>query len=391
MPSETVAIIGAGVAGLTAALALARHGMTSDIFEQAPALAEVGAGLQISPNASHILRELGVLGELEAVWTEPERIALVSGRTLRPISHVPVGGFARQRWSAPYGVLHRATLQKALLRAVENNPLCRLHLGTGIADATTGMLASEAERPVRLVVGADGVWSGVRKRIANPPQPGFSGNVAWRFTIPAAKAPHFLCRESVTAFLGPSSHVVSYPIREIDGFNVVAIASGVDPGQTWAAETTEARKRMLLGQFSGWNGAVRSLIEQAGQPTFWPLHQVTPGRWQNGHDTVLIGDAAHAMMPFAAQGAAMAIEDAFALAEKLAENRTLAHQLADFETERAARVAKVRARGVFNRFAYHARGPIRLGRDIVLSLRPPQSLAADFDWLYGYRVPTAAK
>ena len=387
MPVETVAIIGAGMAGLAAALAFARRGIASDIFEQAPALTEIGAGLQLSPNATGILARLGVLHELEEVWTEPERVELVSGTTLRPISHMPVGAFARHRWGAPYGVLHRSTLQRALLNAVETNPLCRLHLDSRITDTDPQALATTAGRKPDLVVGADGVWSKTRSRVANAPVPNFSGNIAWRFAIPDAAAPSFLKKDAVTAFLGPSSHLVSYPLKETGGFNIVAIASGVNPGETWEAETTDSQRRMLLRQFLRWNRAIIAMLEEAAQPIFWPLYEVSAGRWQNGRDMVLIGDAAHAMMPFAAQGAAMAIEDAFALAAKVSGPLPLVRALSEFETERGARIARVRARGAFNRFAYHARGPLRFGRDVVLSLRPPQSLAADFDWLYGYRIP----
>ena len=135
MPVEHAAIAGAGIAGLTAALALAKRGIRSDIFEQAGELAEVGAGLQLSPNASRILRELGVLAEIEKCWLEPEMIRLVAGDTLRQLAAVPAGRFARERWDAPYGVLHRATLQRVLLDAVRANPLCRLHLGSPIESA----------------------------------------------------------------------------------------------------------------------------------------------------------------------------------------------------------------------------------------------------------------
>lgn len=385
MPIERVAIIGAGMAGLTAALAFARHGIACDIFEEAPALIEVGAGLQISPNASHVLSELGVLPALEAVWTEPERIALVSGTSLRPLAHVPTGHFARERWGAPYGVLHRATLQQALLAAVEQNSLCSIHLDTPVRKDPHGTLAGITGRTYPLIVGADGVWSNLRADIPDSPEPDFSRNVAWRFTIPASARPDWLDAGQVTAFLGPSTHVVAYPLKEIDGFNIVAIASGISPGKTWDAQASDAQRRMLLGQFHRWDRRIVQLIERAEQPTFWPLYQVGAGRWHNGRDMVLIGDAAHAMMPFAAQGASMAIEDAFVLANRMAGPLPLAQALADFESERTRRIAKVRARGLFNRFAYHARGPIRLGRDIVLSLRPPQSLAADFDWLYGFK------
>ena len=166
---------------------------------------------------------------------------------------------------------------------------------------------------------------------------------------------------------------------------MVAIASGISPGETWEAKSTQAQRQMLLDQFRSWNRQIVSVLERAPAPTFWPPYQTIPGRWQNGRDTVLIGDAAHAMMPFAAQGAAMAIEDAFALAAHVAGAASIAEALDTFEAERLPRIARARARGKFNRFAYHARGPVRLGRDLVLSLRPPQSLAADLDWLYGYR------
>lgn len=388
MSIETVAIIGAGMAGLTAALAFARHGIASDIFEEADDLVEVGAGLQVSPNASRILAELGVLPALEAVWTEPERIGLVSGTSLRPIAHVPAGRFARQRWGFPYGVLHRATLQKALLDAARQNPLITLRLDTPVRQDAAASLTGITGKTYPLIVGADGVWSNLRSSIPNSPEPDFSRSVAWRFTVPKDAVPGWLAAGQVTAFLGPSSHLVAYPLREIGGFNVVAIASGISPGRTWDAEANEAQRRMLAEQFRRWDRRITALLEQAERPTFWPLYEVTSGRWHNGRDRVLIGDAAHAMMPFAAQGASMAIEDAFILASRVAKMQSAAslpQTLAAFETERMARIAKVRARGLFNRFAYHARGPVKLGRDLVLSLRPPQSLAADFDWLYGFK------
>lgn len=386
MPIEHVAIIGGGVAGLTAALSFARHGIASDIFEEATELREVGAGLQISPNASRILAELDVLPAIEAVWTEPERIALVSGTSLKPLAYVPVGRFARERWGAPYGVLHRATLQKVLLAAVEANALCTLHLGSPVRLDGSPSPRIVNGKTYPLAVGADGVWSNFRSQVQGSPTADFSGNVAWRFTVPKDRAPAWLPLDQVTAFLGPSTHLVAYPLNDMESVNIVAISSGISAGQIWDAEASEAQRRMLATQFRRWDRRVSELLQNTERPTFWPLCQVSNGRWQNGKDAVLIGDAVHAMMPFAAQGAAMAIEDAFLLAEKVVRRPSLPTALAEFESERTARAARVRARGKFNRFAYHARGPIRIGRDIVLSLKPPQSLAADLDWLYGYRI-----
>ncbi|RVM23677.1 FAD-dependent oxidoreductase, partial [Sinorhizobium meliloti] len=144
--ADPVAIVGAGIAGLTAALCLARKGFRTDIFEQADALEEAGAGLQLSPNASRILIELGLLPALERVWNEPEAISLTDGRSLRPLASVPAGARARERWGAPYGVLHRASLQTILLDAVRAEPLCRLHLGRRIADDPRTVITEASKR-----------------------------------------------------------------------------------------------------------------------------------------------------------------------------------------------------------------------------------------------------
>ncbi|MGZ9720787.1 FAD-dependent monooxygenase [Rhizobium miluonense] len=384
MPIKTAAIIGAGIAGLTTALALARHGIRSEIFEQAEALTEVGAGLQISPNASRILDTLGVLDTLRSLWLEPEEIRLVSGSSLRPVTSVPCGNFAIHRWGAPYGAVHRATLQKVLLDAVTANALCTLRLGQRINVKDRQALAGIAGRDLDVIIGADGVWSKARMLVPGAPSPIFSGNIAWRFTIAESAAPAAMNRTSVTAFLGPASHLVCYPIRENAAFNIVAIVSGSSTGHDWKAAGSKAQRDSMLEGFSGWNNAIRGMLEAQAQTSFWPLYAMGAGRWHNGGDTILIGDAAHAMMPFAAQGAAMAIEDAFELAGMLAKHIP-AEAFDLFEKRRAPRIARLRQRAAFNQFAYHARGPIRMARDIVLSLRPPQSLAADMDWIYGYR------
>ncbi|MCQ2004321.1 FAD-dependent monooxygenase [Rhizobium sp. NRK18] len=383
MTIKSVLIAGAGIAGLTAALAMARAGISSRIIEQAVDLQEVGAGLQISPNASRLLADVGVLSRLESVWLEPEAINLVSGQSLATLASVPLGAAGRRRWGAPYGVLHRATLQKALVEAVRDNTLCRLELGHRLEPET--LEAAMAESGAALLIGADGVWSRVRSRVPGAPVPRFSGNVAWRFVVPADQAPEVLRRDSVTALLGPSAHLVCYPLKEAGGFNLVAITSGINPGETWNAPSDPAGRALMESAFRSWHGTIRKLLGDAERPVFWPLNEVGSGRWQNGVDTVLIGDAAHAMMPFAAQGAAMAIEDAFELAALVARLQPVP-ALATFESRRRERATKLSRRAAFNKFAYHATGPVRIGRDLILSMRSPQSLAGDLDWIYGYRI-----
>lgn len=384
MPVKSVAIVGAGIAGLTAALSFARHGISCDIIERVERLEEVGAGLQISPNAARILDTLGVLPQIETQWLEPDAVNLASGHSLKQLVSLPMRQAARERWGAPYGVMHRATLQSVLLAAVRQNPLCRLHLGKQVEVADPAILSAMTLQEYDLIVGSDGVWSSARYAVAGSPAATFSGNIAWRFTLAADQLPDFLQKRSVTAYLGPSAHLVAYPLAETGGFNIVAIATGANPGDTWKAEAQGKQHALLLTQFRNWHPAFAHVLEAVSKPTFWPLFQAGEGRWQNGRDTVLIGDAAHAMMPFAAQGAAMAIEDAFELATFVTRNDNLGEALASFEAHRIPRIAKARKRAALNKFAYHARGPMRLGRDLMLSIRPPESFLADFDWLYGY-------
>lgn len=381
---RSATIVGAGIAGLTAALALARKGIASHIFEQAPALDEVGAGLQLSPNASRILADLGLLDALSNRWSEPDHIQLSSGQSLGPLASVPAGSAARTRWGAPYGVIHRASLQAVLLEAVTSDPLCRIVTGQRIDSAAE----AEGLAQTDLLIAADGVWSRLRPSVPGALPARYSGTVAWRFLVSGDDAPPFLNPRTVKAFLGPKAHLVAYPLSESGSFNIVAIHDLPEaPPKDWSRRGDAASQAGLLEAFAGWHADIRRLLRDASDPLVWPLYECPDGAWTDGSKTVLIGDAAHAMTPFAAQGAAMAIEDAALLANRITGAADIGQALRRFEGERRARVAKVRSRGAFNRFAYHARGPVALGRNIVLSLRKPEQLAGDLDWLYGYRTP----
>ncbi|MBB4005935.1 FAD-dependent monooxygenase [Allorhizobium taibaishanense] len=385
MSTKTVAIVGGGIAGLAASLCFARRGIASRIFEKTADLQEVGAGLQLTPNVTWILDELGILAALKQRWHEPQVVALASGISLKRLCAVPVQNHAQSVWNAPYGVVHRATLQRALLDAVEANPLCSLILGQRVESPDAQILRNPVtgERP-DLLIAADGVWSRLRNFVTGGPDVSFSGSIAWRMTIKEASAPAFLDRDAVTAYLGPRSHMVTYPLREVGSINIVAIGAGINPGEGWAAQTGANQGPLLERAFRGWNSGIRAMLATPHDTTFWPLFEAGPGRWQNGRDLVLIGDAAHAMLPFSAQGAGMAIEDAYELAGLVAE-KPRADALPAYEQRRQKRVYSVRKRGAINKFAYHARGPLQLGRDMLLSLRSGDSFARDLDWLYGYR------
>lgn len=379
-----IAIIGAGVAGLTMALALARKGFRPTVLEQAPVMAEVGAGIQLSPNATAILIEIGLGASLETFGHEPERINLVSGRTLASITHVPVGPDARWRWRAPYVVIHRADLQSALVKAAEQSGLVRLLLSSRIDAAERADLPSHIEdaagkRP-DIIIAADGVWSAARPLLGPRRSLRPTGQLAWRMMTTADAAKALFKPFDLTAFLAPGAHLVAYPLKHHGLVNLVAITAGGSDDRSWSQAGSDVD---FQHGFRHWSPTLLRLLRDAEQLGCWPICEVPDGPWQD-ESLVLIGDAGHAMPPYAAQGAAMAIEDAFVLANCLARNPNQPDlALSTYERLRKPRIGRVRWRAAFNRFAYHASGPFRLGRDMLLSLRKPESLAADFDWLYG--------
>lgn len=394
MPADTAQlqsaiVVGAGIAGLTAALALAAKGIDVHVIEQTLELSEVGAGLQVSPNGARILDQLGALAALRDRWTEPESVTLASGASLSPLTTVPLGSAGLQRWGAPYGVLHRATLHKALIEKVSENRRCTLHLGHRIDIPVIADLEAIAGGPAGLIVGADGVWSRMRRLVPGAGSAQFTGFVAWRFVVPQKDAPNILPRDRVTAFTGPDAHVVAYPLKEVGGFNLVAISHGADPGPAWSVIPSQEQRQAFVDQaFDGWHPDLKRLLLTAENPTWWPLFGVSDGLWTDTKKIALVGDAAHAMLPFAAQGAVMAIEDGFELAAQVSQ-MPLGAALRSFEALRRPRVRKVKARGDFNRVAYHARGPMKVARDALLALRPASSMAASMDWVYGHRAGEA--
>lgn len=395
--SRQIIVAGAGIAGLTAALAFARRGFAVQLYERAAKLDEIGAGLQLSPNATSLLRELGVLDALQRVAVRPEDVTLIDAGNLRPLARVRLGAFAEDRWGAPYLVAHRADLQSALLAAVSREPEIRLATGAAVSDFAPharGVTASVdhggkvVEATARLLVGADGVWSTLRGLAGDKGRSSFSGSLAWRATARASgPAGEILARignpRSVTVFVHPAAHFIVYPLRGGDALNIVGIAGGAAAGGGW---NTPADPTPLLAAVGDCASDFRLLLAAVENWTTWPIHTVSfDGPWTLG-GFALIGDAAHAMTPFAAQGAAMAIEDAVTLADCVAgAPADNGEALAAWEKARRARIDKAARRGALNRFAWHASGPVAFARDLFLRTRSPEKLAADLDWLYGWR------
>lgn len=398
LPRQVI-VAGAGIAGLTTALALAERGFSVHVFERAAGLAEVGAGLQLSPNATHILSRLGVLDLLRPAALKPDAVVLRDAATLKERTRVPLGAVAEARWGAPYLVAHRADLQSALLARAGRHPDITLSLGAAVRDVAVhrrGITASidhdgkVTEMAGALLVGADGVWSTIRG-LGAIGRSRFSGRIAWRTVVRAeSEAGRAFSRiapaNMVTAFMHPSVHLIAYPVRGGGAINLVAVTAGEPMGEVWSREVDPA---VLAVAMKGCAPELVRLVGEARPWTSWPLHMVEPGHpWIAPGGIALVGDAAHAMTPFAAQGAAMAIEDAAVLAHAVASKPgDMAAALEAYQAARRPRVARVVRRGAFNHFTWHADGAVAFVRDRVLALTPTARLVRSLDWLYGWKAP----
>jgi salicylate hydroxylase len=386
-------IAGAGIGGLTAALALARENIEVEIFERAPALEAFGAGLQLTPNATRVLGRLGVLETVRGLATAPRAIRILRGGDGVELARLPIED-AERRWGAPYLVIHRADLQRALVEGATRLPNVALHLGAEVVGAEAGEagVAIDVKRgPATtraagdVLVGADGLRSRVRERIGlgGADAPVFSGRVAYRATVEARRLAARWSASEVTLRLGAKAHLVHYPLR---GGSIVNLVAAIE--STWRGERIDhawdgaADRPALDRAFHDWSRETRALIGAAGDWRAWPLFVRPPiARFSLG-PIALLGDAAHPMTPFLAQGAALAIEDAEALARRLAQTKNIAKALAVYSRDRVARATRVQRDALTQGRIYHLSGPLALARDLTMRALGPHRLLDRFDWLY---------
>jgi len=391
--SREALVVGAGIGGLAAALGLARQGFAVDVFERAPALQEFGAGLQLTPNATRALARLGALAAAREIAMTPRAVRVLRGADGGELARLPVAG-AERRWGAPYLAVHRVDLHRVLAEAAAATGQVALHFGAEVAG-----VASEAEAASvglergavslretgETIVGADGLRSLVRARLGRgeTDAPRFSYRVAFRATVEAEwVAPRWRDNE-VTLRLGPRAHLVHYPLRGGSMINLVAViesngrsAAGDDP---WDGE---ADRETLDRAFRDWSHDARDLIAAPKRWRAWPLMLRPPlDRFAFGR-IALIGDAAHPMTPFLAQGAAQAIEDADALARRLGETDDVEAALAAYSADRVARANRVQREAAMQGRIYHLSGPFALARNLTMRALGPEGVLRRLDWLY---------
>ncbi|MGA8554276.1 MAG: FAD-dependent monooxygenase [Candidatus Acidiferrales bacterium] len=384
-----VGIIGGGIGGLALAATLAKVGIESRLFERAPAFGEVGAGLQMTPNAVKVIRELGGSDELRKVSFLPRSIVGRNWHSGKVAFRTPLIDECPRLYDAEFLHTHRADLHRILLSLAPSNSTTLSAQCVSVnqsKDTAVATFADHSEFEADLIVGADGIQSTVRKSLFGAEAPRFTGNMCWRMLIPFERPDFDLVSPDASFWLGPQGHVVTYYVSGGRAVNVVAIRET----DAWVEESWNIRSNRdeLLAGYPNWHPQVLDLFSRAENIFKWGLFDRDPmSTWSAGRLT-LLGDAAHPMLPFLSQGAAMAIEDGYVLGAVLAENADLAVALKRYEALRLPRTSRVQLESRKRGETYHISSPLRrLYRDALYRLRQmvnPQTTGIQADWVYSY-------
>jgi len=389
--AKHVAIVGAGLGGLNAAIALTQRGFDVTVYEQADALGEIGAGIQLSPNAMRVLIALGLEREFEAIAFEPDRHVVRSWKSGSIVSATQMKGVFRSQYGAGYFGAHRADLHAVLQRALPASCVRLTARCTGVmqsGDRALLTFADDSEAEADIVVGADGLRSVVRACLFGRDAPVFTGHICWRGLVPARALPKDLIAPDMTAWFGPNGTVVHYYVRGGELVNWIAHFEADWRDESWAVESDWLEAALA---YAGWHPSLGELFSHTERCYKWALYDRDPlPRWTQGRVT-LLGDAAHPMLPYLAQGAAQAIEDGYVLADTLDFFRSdPVVALQAYEAARRPRTARVqlhaRERGKIN----NATSPLaRLKRDLGYRLKrliKPKEHTYKIEWIYGHDV-----
>ena len=418
--TRRVLIAGGGIGGLAAALSASKAGWDVDLFERAMSFSEVGAGVQLGPNVVRLLHGWGLIQALDRVSAFPERLQVRDALSGRELGVLPLGSQVVQKYGAPYATLRRADLHELLLQAVRSSGRTSLTLNSSVSgytdnghaitlqmqansavaqpqQATCGCarLTSGADVNGDALVGADGLWSRVRTLMLDDAPPGVTGHLAYRAMLPQTSLPARLRSQQVTVWLGPKLHVVHYPVRGGEWLNLVVIVQGKVAGdlQSWNHGANAADLQHATRNTAAMLRDLIQAVTDGGDMTgpawrLWALCDRPPmrGAFEQAQGRVaLLGDAAHPMRPFLAQGAGMAIEDAAELGSQLSQASApgfgVVPALQRYALARWQRNARVQARSERNGQIFHAQGPLRWARDASMKLLGQKLL--DMPWLYG--------
>ena len=392
--SEPIVIAGAGIGGLAAALALSDKGFPVTVLERAPTLGEIGAGIQLGPNAFHVFDRLGIGDAARAMAVFIDQLRLMDAMSGEEIAHIPLDEPFRKRFGNPYAVVHRGELHRVLLDACRKRSSVSLLTSSEVVrydqdsgSVRIGLRSGESVRG-RALIAADGLWSSIRAQLVGDGPPRVSGHTTYRSVIPTDQMPEKLRWNAATLWAGPKCHMVHYPLSGWKTFNLVVTYHNNAPEPV--AGVAVDRDEVLQG-FTHVCSIARSIIEHGTNWKLWVLCDRDPiSTWVDGR-VALLGDAAHPMMQYFAQGACMAMEDAVCLADCVASSDSLPAALVDYNRKRALRTARVQLQSrEIGQHIYHPAGAHAELRNAMLRAKRPQDFYDDLHWLYGGYVDNLA-
>jgi 3-hydroxybenzoate 6-monooxygenase len=382
-----VLIVGGGIGGLAAALALARQGIRAQVIEQAPEFKEIGAGIQLGPNVFAMFDVLGLIEPISALAVFPNNLIMLDSISGEEVTRIPLGDAFRKKFTHPYALIHRADLHKVLLDACRQSDLTRLDASEKVVkvdETDDGVIAhAESGKDYRgaALIGADGLWSSIRQMVVGDGKPNVAGHITYRAVLPTSEMPEKFRWRDMVLWAGEKVHLVHYPLRTGELFNLVAVfhSNRYEEGWDSYGDPTELHER-----FAKTCAPVRTLLNKIESWRMWVLCDRPPIKdWSRGRIT-LLGDAAHPMLQYLAQGAGMSIEDAVCLADRVvAAGGDYAAAFRAYQQARYLRTGRVQIMArVYGEF-YHASGVAKELRNMMLSARTAEDAMAGMEWLYG--------
>jgi 3-hydroxybenzoate 6-monooxygenase len=385
--NQQVLIVGGGIGGLSAALALARQGIPAQVIEQAAEFKEIGAGIQLGPNVFRMFERLNLIEPVSALAVFPENLVMLDSITGEEVTRIPLGDAFRRKFHYPYALIHRADLHNVLLDACRKSNLIKLDAAQKIVEVDEidgGVKAKTANgKDYRgaALIGADGLWSTIREIVVGDGKPKPAGHITYRAVLPSGEIPDQYRWRNMGFWAGEKVHIVLYPLRTGELYNLVAVFHSNRYEEGWDSYGDPAE---LYERFAATCAPVRALLAKIESWRMWVLCDRPPIKeWSKGRIT-LLGDAAHPMLQYLAQGAGMSIEDAVCLADQaVAADGDYASAFRAYQQIRYLRTGRVQIMArVYGEF-YHAGGVAKELRNMMLGSRTPDEAMAGMEWLYG--------